>query len=568
MESVPIPFRDHATRRLRAILLWVVSLSIPLLLWLPVASLYGAAISLLWREPQQWSKAVALDSVARVLLSNTLALAALSCAFALFFGLPIGVALARGPRWFGRIGLMLCVLPLALPPTVLTTAYLQWTQTPPALAQSSLGATTSTTLAPVLIAALVLGLCFYPIVALVVRASLRSMPRQWEEAALQFGSLGPAWRHILGPHLKPAIWGALGIVAALSIWEVGAPDLLGVPTYSMQIRRQLAARDALDASGADMKAALSGWPMFVLGALALWPALRARKYFGGVVQEAPPEFGTQSTLDGRWCVWPSLVIFTLCPLAPIAVFVSQLRPPKVLLETWAANSGEIVNTVISASVATLLSLLLSLLMVSSWRHQSTLRRCGLALGGTLMLVAPVLLGIALIQFYNRPGWEWIYGGGDGSDSLQSLLMDWSSRYSLLIVGYLSRFLPLALWWFDEAANRIDNSLLEAAQNLGAPPARVTRTILLPYLTPVIVGGSALLWSLCAGELATSILVNAPGGQTLPVPIFNWMHIGAIEQVAALSLALFLLNAFALLAAQIMLTAPHAWRHSNTNQHGD
>lgn len=549
---MPISFRDHSARPLRTILQWVLALLVPALLWLPIISLYGAAISRLWREPQQWSQAVALDSVARTLLANTLALAALSCGFALIFGLPIGVALARGPGYFRRIGLVLCVLPLALPPTVLTTAYLQWTQTPPALAQSSLGATTSTTLAPVLIAALVLGLCFYPIVALVVRAGLISMPHQWEEAALQFGPLASTWRGILWPHLKPVIWGALGIVAALSIWEVGAPDLLGVPTYSMQIRRQLAARDALDASGADIKAALSSWPMFVLGALALWPALRARKYFGGVVQEAPHESGTQSTLDGRWCMWPSLLIFAICPVAPIAVFVSQLRPPQVLWETWTANSGEIINTVLSATVATLLSLLLSLLMVGLWRNQSTLRGCGLVFGGSLMLVAPVLLGIALIQFYNRPGWEWIYGGGDGSNSLQSLLMDWSSRYSLLIVGYLSRFLPMALWWFDEAADRVDDRLLEAAQNLGATPGRVTLTILLPYLTPVIVGGGALLWSLCAGELATSILVNAPGGQTLPVPIFNWMHIGAIEQVAALSLALFILNALALLSGQFLL----------------
>ena len=568
MESVPTSFRNRCVRRFQTLLLWVSTISIFALLWLPIASLYGAAISLLWSKPQQWSGAVALDSVARTLLANTLALAALSCAFALGFGLPIGIALSRGPKYFQRVGLVLCVLPLALPPTVLTTAYLQWTQTPPALAQSSLGANTSTTLAPVFIAAIVLGLCFYPIVALVVRASLLSMPRQWEEAALQFGSLSSAWRHILWPHLKPALWGALGIVAALTIWEVGAPDLLGVPTYSMQIRRQLAARDALDATGADIKAALSGWPMFVLGALALWPTLRARKYFGSMTHESIREAGVQSTLDGRWCVWPSLLIFALCPLAPIAVFVSQLRPPQVLWETWTANNGEIYNTILGAGVATFLSVLVSLLVVTSWRHQSTLRRFGLAIGGALMLVAPVLLGIALIQFYNRPGWEWIYGGGDGSDSLQSQLMDWSSRYTLLIVGYLSRFLPLSLWWFDEAANRVDNNLLEAAQNLGATPGRVTQTILLPYLTPVMVGGGALLWSLCAGELSTSILVNSPGGQTLPVPIFNWMHIGAIEQVAALSLALFLLNTFVLLAAQIMLTARDAKRPSNTLRRDD
>jgi len=46
---------------------------------------------------------------------------------------------------------------------------------------------------------------------------------------------------------------------------------------------------------------------------------------------------------------------------------------------------------------------------------------------------------------------------------------------------------------------------------------------------------ALVWALSAGELSLAVLVNAPGGQTLPVPIFNLMHIGATGEVAALSI---------------------------------
>jgi iron(III) transport system permease protein len=53
-----------------------------------------------------------------------------------------------------------------------------------------------------------------------------------------------------------------------------------------------------------------------------------------------------------------------------------------------------------------------------------------------------------------------------------------------------------------------------------------------------------LWALCAGELATTVLINAPGGQTLPVPIFNLMHIGSTAEVAALSLTLFALSGLA------------------------
>jgi ABC-type spermidine/putrescine transport system permease subunit II len=74
--------------------------------------------------------------------------------------------------------------------------------------------------------------------------------------------------------------------------------------------------------------------------------------------------------------------------------------------------------------------------------------------------------------------------------------------------------------------------------MGDSPRRAARKILWPLLQPALYGTMILLWALCAGELTVSILVNQPGGQTLPKPIFNLMHIGESERVAALSLTLF------------------------------
>jgi ABC-type spermidine/putrescine transport system permease subunit II len=64
------------------------------------------------------------------------------------------------------------------------------------------------------------------------------------------------------------------------------------------------------------------------------------------------------------------------------------------------------------------------------------------------------------------------------------------------------------------------------------------------MLPAFLCALALLWALTAAELTVSVLVNQPGGQTLPVPIFNLMHIGSTAQVAALSLTLFALTASA------------------------
>jgi ABC-type spermidine/putrescine transport system permease subunit II len=127
-----------------------------------------------------------------------------------------------------------------------------------------------------------------------------------------------------------------------------------------------------------------------------------------------------------------------------------------------------------------------------------------------------------------------------------------ARDGMMLIGYIARFAPLAILIVYEAVRRIDNSQIEAAQNLGANAAHIGRTIMLPLLAPATLATYALLWALCGGELSTSVLVNQPGGQTLPVPIFNQMHIGSTAEVAALSLTLFALCGGALLLTAILL----------------
>jgi ABC-type spermidine/putrescine transport system permease subunit II len=59
------------------------------------------------------------------------------------------------------------------------------------------------------------------------------------------------------------------------------------------------------------------------------------------------------------------------------------------------------------------------------------------------------------------------------------------------------------------------------------------------------------------------LLNAPGGQTLPVPIFNQMHIGATAEVAALSLTLVTLTLGVLLAPTALSHLISHLRHARS-----
>ncbi|HVF09491.1 MAG TPA: ABC transporter permease subunit [Abditibacteriaceae bacterium] len=500
-------------------------------LWLPVLQLYGTA---LWQaatlQPAHLIEVLPLNSLSRFLFLNTLALGTLTAVFAIAFGLPMAISLARGPRWWRSIGVLLCAMPLAIPPILSASAWLEFTDSPAAIAQASLAADQPSSAPPVLRAAFVLALCYFPLVAFPLYSALRAVPDEVEDAARLFGNGWMTLRRVLWPMLSPAVYGAAGLVFALAMWEMGAPDLLDARIYSVQIYRDFNAQYDVG------KAALDAVPMLLLGCLALWPAARALRLYGMSWQGAGAA-SQEVRLEGNIATALAVLLCAVSPVALLLVFVWHLRPPRVLLEMWEYNQEQIINTALLATAGALCITCISFALVVAWREwMPGPRRIALALAVTPLLFAPILLAIALINFWNQDLFAAIYGG----------------RYSMMLVGYSARFLPLAILLTHEAARRVDETLLEAARNLGSTSRHAARAVLMPLLAPALIGVFALVWALCASELSTSVIINAPGGQTLPVPIFNQMHVGSTENVAALSLILVAMSSGILLVAALAL----------------
>lgn len=539
----------------------LLTFAVVLFLWLPPACLYGVALwQVATQQPARLLEALPLQALPRSLFLNTLILGVLTAGVAIVCGVPVAIAIARGPRRLRGPGLLLAALPLALPPTLGATAYLELTRTPPARSMASLAATHAMPFPPVLVTAVVLALCYFPLITLPLQAALRTLPADLEDAALLFENGWGVWKHVLWPLVAPAIWGAAGLVGALAIWEMGAPDLLDARTYAVQIYRELSAADNLDAQGKAVKAALTGVPMLILGCLALWPALRALRFYGaqrsGITTSpradtALPGDLTIENLIASPLAW---LVLAISPVAILLVFVLQIHPLHVIADQWTTNSVEIANTAEISSGAALVITLLGFGLTTLWRNwPPRARRWALALCVAPLLVAPLMLAVSLINFWDRPQFALIYGGVpyNGNDT-HDWLIDIFARYSMTLIGYTARFLPLAVLLLNEASRRVDDDLLEAARNLGATSFRAVGTILAPLLAPALLGVFALLWALCAAELSLSVLINPPGGQTLPVPIFNLMHIGSTAEVAALSLTLAAMSGVAIILAALGL----------------
>jgi putrescine transport system permease protein len=81
---------------------------------------------------------------------------------------------------------------------------------------------------------------------------------------------------------------------------------------------------------------------------------------------------------------------------------------------------------------------------------------------------------------------------------------------------------------------MDESLEEAAMDLGGRPLRVLLDVTLPMIAPAILSGWLLAFTLSIDDLVISSFVSGPGSTTLPMLIFSKVRLGVTPDVNALA----------------------------------
>ena len=481
-------------------------------------TLCGAVILALWAPLLLLYSRAFFASDVRALLFNalvffrltlsSLVLSVLTACASTILGVPLGFIIARGPRRARALVAALTALPLGVPAVLAAAPFF------------SLGGPENY---PLWACAGALALVYFPVVSFATAAALAALPREEEEAARALCSPFEAWSGVLGRRILPAIGAAAGVVAALCLWEMGAPDLLSYPTLSSEIYRQLNSPTAL--GDANVRAALTAWPVPVLALFFLWPALRI------ATQWSAPASQTNAARSRGLLVWALLLLVS--PGFLVWQFARELDDPRAIFDTLAANTDALWNTLFVATCAATICVALALALCLTWRNwPSRARNIALMLTLAPGLSASVVVGVSLIEAFNRP--------------LTGALYD--SAYGMTIWGDCARFLPLCIAILWGAVARLPAESLWAAAGVGASPLRAATGIALPLLRGAIVGAWGLVWAWSAGELTVTVLVHGPGGDTLPIPIFNFLHAGIASDVAALCLLLMALCGGAMICA--------------------
>jgi putrescine transport system permease protein len=82
--------------------------------------------------------------------------------------------------------------------------------------------------------------------------------------------------------------------------------------------------------------------------------------------------------------------------------------------------------------------------------------------------------------------------------------------------------------------QLDESIEEAAADLGARPAKVFFVITLPIIAPALLSGWLLAFTLSLDDLVITSFVAGPGSSTLPMVVFSKVRLGVSPDINALA----------------------------------
>jgi putrescine transport system permease protein len=99
----------------------------------------------------------------------------------------------------------------------------------------------------------------------------------------------------------------------------------------------------------------------------------------------------------------------------------------------------------------------------------------------------------------------------------------------------------------------DRSLEEAALDLGARPFTVLWRVTLPGISPALVSGWLLAFTMSLDDLVIASFVSGPAATTLPMAVYSSVRIGVTPQINALA-AVFLAVVFTIVALAFWLMA--------------
>jgi len=107
-------------------------------------------------------------------------------------------------------------------------------------------------------------------------------------------------------------------------------------------------------------------------------------------------------------------------------------------------------------------------------------------------------------------------------------------FSTIAIAHITLTLSYVTVVVQSRLASMDESLEEAAMDLGARPAKVFLVITLPIIAPAIISGWLLAFTLSLDDLVITSFTAGPSTNTLPMMIFSKVRLGVTPEINALA----------------------------------
>lgn len=191
--------------------------------------------------------------------------------------------------------------------------------------------------------------------------------------------------------------------------------------------------------------------------------------------------------------------------------------------------------VVSATVATVFGTIAGLALHRIGRFRGRMLLTGMI---TSPLVMPeIITGISLLFLFITLT-DWIgWPGTRGASTIAIAHITFSMAYVAVVVR--SRL------------TGSDQTLEEAAMDLGGRPLRVFFDITVPTIAPAMVAGWLLAFTLSLDDVVIASFVSGPGATTLPMLIFSKVKLGVTPDINALATVIIVMVSLGVITAALL-----------------
>ena len=363
-----------------------------------------------------------------------------------------------------------------------------------------------------------------PLVFLFMAAAFRGMDPSLEESALVCGaSRWTMMRRVSIPLVRPAITGAMLIIAIRALESFEVPTLIGLPdriyVFTSRIFFELNNFDFGAAGALSIN-------LLVLSLIGVYAVTKLRGQDREFATVTGKGFRPQ-TIDLGKARWPVAILvlfwFFITAVLPFSVMLYTSFLPyyqrfsfeafgdfsfdnyRDLMDNDILVQAVTNSVVLSIGSATFIMIVMGLAAWLVVRSQVRGRSIIDQLTFLPLTVPGLVMGVSLSFVYLRNPLPWqIYG-----------------TMWILFIAYVTRFMPYGMRYAVPSLTQISSELEESAAVSGASWWQVNRRILFPLMMPGLLAGWIYIVVVSIRELSSSILLYSPGNEVLSIVI--WLH---------------------------------------------